>query len=97
MSLLDGSPRLPAGGGLIKQRVARTGQGRRSGYRTLMAFRAGNPTVFVYGFAKNERDNVGPEELEFWRKVAGAFVTMDDARLRTLLDEQEIMEVVGDG
>ena len=31
------------GGGLIKQRVARPGQGRRSGYRTLMAFRAGGP------------------------------------------------------
>jgi hypothetical protein len=41
------------GAGLIKQRVARQGQGRRSGYRTLMAFRVGSSTVFVYGFAKN--------------------------------------------
>jgi hypothetical protein len=54
-------------------------------------------TVFVYGFAKNERDNIGPEELDFWRQVARAFVTMDEARLQTLLAEREIMEVIGDG
>lgn len=34
------------GGGLIKQRIARQGQGRRSGFRTLMAFREGQHTVF---------------------------------------------------
>ena len=28
------------GGGLIKQRVARPGQGKRSGYRTIIAYRA---------------------------------------------------------
>jgi hypothetical protein len=34
--LIDGD----LGSGLIKQRVARPGQGRRGGYRALMAFRA---------------------------------------------------------
>jgi hypothetical protein len=53
------------GGGLIKQRVARPGQGRRGGFRNLMAYRAGAHTVFLYGFAKNERDNIGPDELDF--------------------------------
>ncbi len=53
------------GGGLVKQRIAREGKGRRGGYRTLLAFRAGNRTAFLYGFAKNERDNIGPDELEF--------------------------------
>jgi hypothetical protein len=62
-----------------------------------MAFRVGSSTVFVYGFAKNERDNIGPDELNFWRKVAGAFVMMDDAALRALVAEQEIVEVVDDG
>ena len=62
-----------------------------------MAFQVGSLTVFVYGFAKNERDNIGPDELNFWRKVAGAFVMMDDAALRALVAEQEIVEVVDDG
>jgi hypothetical protein len=53
------------GFGLIKQRVARQGQGRRGGYRTLMAFTVGHQTVFLYGFAKSERNNIGADELDF--------------------------------
>jgi hypothetical protein len=35
------------GGGLIKQRVARAGQGKSGGYRTLIAVRRGNePFIF---------------------------------------------------
>lgn len=34
------------GGGVIKQRVARAGQGRSSGYRVLVAYRSGERAVF---------------------------------------------------
>jgi hypothetical protein len=34
------------GGGLIKQRVARQGQGRSGGYRTIIAYRAGSSAFF---------------------------------------------------
>ena len=80
------------GGGLIKQRIARRGQGHRGGYRTLMVFRAGQRTVFLYGFAKNERDNIGVNELLFWRRVAGAFLTMDPATFDALVGTGEMME-----
>ena len=43
------------GGGLIKQRVARSGQGKRGGFRMLIAFRT-DLAVFLFGFAKNERE-----------------------------------------
>jgi hypothetical protein len=81
------------GGGLVKQRVARPGQGRRGGYRTLMAFSSAARTVFVYGFAKSERDNIGPDEMEFWRKAASAFLTMSEAQLSALIAAKEITEV----
>jgi hypothetical protein len=38
------------GASLIKQRVARQGGGRSGGYRTIIAFRAGKRSVFLYGF-----------------------------------------------
>lgn len=41
------------GGGLYKLRVARKGQGKRGGYRTIIAFRLNDRAVFMYGFAKN--------------------------------------------
>ena len=44
------------GGGLIKQRVARPGQGKRGGFRTIIAYRRGNRAIFLFGFAKSERE-----------------------------------------
>jgi hypothetical protein len=38
------------GGGVIKQRIARPGQGKSGGYRVPIVFRATGRAVFVYGF-----------------------------------------------
>ena len=46
------------GGGLVKKRIARPGQGKRGGFRTLVATNKGNRWVFVFGFPKNERSNI---------------------------------------
>jgi hypothetical protein len=61
-----------------KQRIARSGQGKRSGYRTIMAYRAGERSVFLYGFGKNERDNIDGDELARW-KIAGRVLLEGDA------------------
>jgi hypothetical protein len=58
-----------------------------------MAFRSKYQTVFVYGFAKSERDNIGPNELEFWRKVAASYLTAPDAALHKLMDQYELEEL----
>jgi hypothetical protein len=47
------------GGSVIKQRIAREGQGRSSGYRSIVLFRLGDRAIFAYGFAKNARQNIG--------------------------------------
>ena len=43
------------GGGVIKQRIARPGQGKSKGYRTIVIFRRGAKAFFVYGFSKSQR------------------------------------------
>lgn len=45
------------GGDIIKQRVARPGQGKRSGFRMLIGIRP-DLAIVLFGFAKNERDNI---------------------------------------
>jgi hypothetical protein len=54
---------------LIKQRVARPGQGRSGGYRTLIGYREQMRAVFLFGFAKNEQDNINAEELDTWKTI----------------------------
>ncbi len=64
------------GGGLIKQRVARQGQGRSGGYRMIVAYRHPSRAVFLYGFAKNDRDNVGADELLTLRTVGANWLAV---------------------
>lgn len=42
------------GDGLCKQQIARPGQGKRGGHRTLVAFKKDDRSVFVFGFSKSE-------------------------------------------
>jgi hypothetical protein len=46
------------GGGLFKQRLPRNGQGKRGGYRTIVATRKSGNWFFLYGFAKSDRPNI---------------------------------------
>jgi hypothetical protein len=68
-------------GGLIKQRVARAGEGRSGGYRTIMVYRAKDRAVFLYGFAKNERDNIEDDELVTFKELGAGWLQADSASL----------------
>ncbi len=81
------------GGGLIKQRVARAGEGRSGGYRTIVAYRRAGRAVFLYGFAKNERDNIGPDELAELRRVGQNWLGASEQTICEALEEEKLQEV----
>jgi hypothetical protein len=81
------------GGGLIKQRVARAGQGRSGGYRTIVAYRAKQRAVFLYGFAKNERENIEPNELLTFRSIAADLLAADSARIAEAIENGVLQEI----
>lgn len=83
-------------GGLIKQRVARKGQGKSGGYRMIVVYRAGDRAVFIYGFAKSERENINNEELETMREIAADLLSADEARLSQSLNEERLQEISHD-
>ena len=85
------------GGGVIKQRVARQGQGRSVGFRTIIAFRSGDRSVFMYGFAKNSKSNLSDDELAVYRRLATVFLSADVAILRRMIAAGELKEVECDG
>ena len=81
------------GGGIIKQRVARTGQGRSGGYRLLIAYRSGKRAVFLYGFAKSERDNIEADELETLKEIGAAWLEAKKERLEYATEKGILREV----
>jgi hypothetical protein len=76
--------------------VARPGQGKSGGYRTLLAYRKGERSVFLYGFAKNERDNIDEAELRLWRARARAFLELSEDALEARIADDDVMEVYDD-
>ncbi len=81
------------GGGVIKQRVARSGRGRSGGYRMIVAYRIKDRAVFLYGFAKNERENIDPDDLEELRQVAHAWLGATSEEIATAIADGAIEEL----
>ena len=82
------------GGGVIKQRVARAGQGKSGGYRTMILFKAGTRAFFVHGFAKNEKDNIEHEDLIAFRKLAARMLSCNDTELTQAINKNILTEVI---
>lgn len=68
--LCNGQFEASLGGNLYKKRVALAGRGKSGGARTLIACRMGERAFFLFGFKKNERDNIGQQELMFLKQLA---------------------------
>ena len=81
------------GGGVIKQRIARPGEGKSGGFRSILFFRVAQRAFFVFGFAKNDLANIGPRELKAFKIVAKATLALDDLQLQEQLETQELTEV----
>jgi hypothetical protein len=81
------------GGGVIKQRIARPGQGKSGGFRTLIVFRASKRAIFVHGFAKNEKDNIEKDELLALKRLAAELLAYDDKTLARVLASGVLVEV----
>ena len=85
------------GGEVIKQRVARQGQGRSGGYRTLILYRRAHRAFFVYGFAKSQQANISDEEEAVFKKMAQHVLALTDEQLAALIQNGQFSEVDNDG
>jgi hypothetical protein len=81
------------GGGVIKQRVPRPGAGRSGGFRTVIAYRTREISVFLYGFAKNERENISSAQLKDLRKAARVYFSFSRKDLETAVVGGTLMEI----
>ena len=82
------------GGSVIKQQIAREGQGRSSGYRSIVLFRRDDRAIFAYGFAKNARQNIGQSELKAFRKLAEVMLAFDGKELQAAIHNGTITEMM---
>ena len=81
------------GGGVIKQRIARKGEGKRGGFRTIIIFRPKERAFFVYGFAKNEQDNIRRDEKTALKNLAPYLLNLPEDGVNALTNDGAYVEV----
>jgi len=81
------------GGEVLKQRIARPGQGKSKGYRAIILFRRGTRAVFMYGFPKSDRGNINDDEEEQFKEAAKYVLALSDKHLAALIDRGDFVEV----
>jgi hypothetical protein len=84
------------GGGVIKQRIARPGEGKSKGYRSVILFRKGERAFFVYGFPKSELGNIRQDEEEQFKKMAKHVLALTDTQLDGFIANGQFEEVAFD-
>lgn len=58
------------GFGLYKVRTPKIGQGKSGSFRTIVVLKKSEIAIFVYGFSKNDKDNLDKEELKYFKRLA---------------------------
>ena len=81
------------GNGLLKKRIARPRQGKRSGFRTLVATNKGNRWIFLFGFPKNERSNIDKDEEVALKLLAAHLLSLTAQAFDKAQHAGELMEV----
>jgi len=85
------------GGCLVKQRVARPGEGRSGGFRTVNAYRSRARAVFLYGFAKSRQENISMADERDLQDYGAMILDLDDVGIATMIAGNELKEVRSDG
>jgi hypothetical protein len=80
-------------GGLIKQRIARVGEGKRGGFRTLIAYHAGQRAVFLFGFAKSDQANISPEDERDLKDYGAMLLALKDKDIESMTKNGELKEI----
>ena len=84
------------GGNVFKKRVALPGMGKRAGARTLVAGKFSRKWFFLFGFAKNEKDNINDDELVHLQGAAHRLLHLTDQDIEEVILTGELKELTRD-
>lgn len=81
------------GGGVYKQRVARNGQGKSGGFRTIVLVKHKERAFFVYMFAKNDMANISNKELRKFKLDAKRLLRLNEWKLPQVIETEGLIEI----
>ena len=76
---------------------AKTAFYTRAQYRTIIAFKIDDKAFFVYGFAKNDLENIDTKTLKAFKQLSKDLMGMNTIRIELALSNNELFEVDNHG
>lgn len=81
------------GGSLYKKRIAIEGRGKRGGKRVIIVFIEHKKAFFIYGFSKNEIENINKTQETSLKEVAKNLLSYTDKEIQYAVKEGILFEV----
>ena len=81
------------GGNVFKKRIALPGMSKRAGARTLIAGKIFKKWFFIFGFVKNEKDNINDDELIHLQAAAHRLLSLTDQDIEEAILAGELKEL----
>ena len=78
------------GGGVYKKRL------NDNLHRSIILAKAGQHWIYAYLYAKKDRENIAPDELVAFKKLAKDYSETGVAKIATLLKDNELQEICHD-
>jgi hypothetical protein len=78
---------------LYKVRTQKIGKGKSSSFRTFVVYREADIAIFIYGFSKNEKDNLDIDELIYFKSLAKEYLSMDSRDYQKLMELGKIISI----
>ena len=78
------------GGGVYKKRL------NDNMHRSIIVAKAGRHWIYAYLYAKKDRENIAPDELAAFKKLAKDYGSASDAKIAALLNDKELLEICHD-
>ena len=92
-NLINGLSTADLGSNLFKVRVKREHSGKSSGFRTIVVYKENEKVIFLYGFGKNEKENISKKELLYFKKLGNDFLALDENQIKQLIETKSLFEI----
>lgn len=81
------------GGNIYKVRIAAKGKGKRGSFRVILVYKKNDTVFYLYGYKKNEKENISNKEKEALKKLAKDLLNLNKGYLVDMLQNNDIFEV----
>ena len=77
----------------LKKRIPIIGKGKRKSARTIICYKKEQRAIFLYGFKKNEKDNLELDELKALKELCRIMSSLTDNDIKQAIAKKVLLEV----